>query len=171
MSSFRILIDGVQLEDKYGVSAIMVNKTVNKIPFAQLVIIDGDVSKQDFPASSSEVFVPGKKVTIKMGYDSLDKKVFEGIIIKHSIQMQGNSMFLTVELRDEAVKLTVGRKNKFFENKLDSAIMEEVLGGFAGTVMPTTTLQEEMVQYFCTDWDFVLSRADVNGMLVFVEDG
>ncbi|MGZ4078079.1 MAG: type VI secretion system tip protein VgrG, partial [Bacteroidia bacterium] len=164
-------IDGVQLEDKYGVSAIMVNKTVNKIPFAQLVIIDGDVSKQDFPASSSEVFVPGKKVTIKMGYDSLDKKVFEGIIIKHSIQMQGNSMFLTVELRDEAVKLTVGRKNKFFENKLDSAIMEEVLGGFAGTVMPTTTLQEEMVQYFCTDWDFVLSRADVNGMLVFVEDG
>ncbi|MGZ6532628.1 MAG: type VI secretion system tip protein VgrG [Bacteroidia bacterium] len=171
VSSFRILIDGVQLEDKYGVSAIMVNKTVNKIPFAQLVIIDGDVSKQDFPASSSEVFVPGKKVTIKMGYDSLDKKVFEGIIIKHSIQMQGNSMFLTVELRDEAVKLTVGRKNKFFENKLDSAIMEEVLGGFAGTVMPTTTLQEEMVQYFCTDWDFVLSRADVNGMLVFVEDG
>jgi len=171
VSSFRVLVGGAPLDDKYEVSAVMVNRTVNKIPFAQLVIIDGDIAKQDFPASSSNVFLPGVKVTIKMGYDSLEKTVFEGVIVKHSIQMQGSNMFLSLELRDEAMKLTVGRKNKFFEKKKDSAIIEELLAGFKGTVEATTVEHEEMVQYFCTDWDFIMSRADVNGQLVFVEDG
>ncbi|MBC7605040.1 MAG: type VI secretion system tip protein VgrG, partial [Ramlibacter sp.] len=30
---------------------------------------------------------------------------------------------------------------------------------------------KEIVQYYCTDWDFALSRADANGMLVIVTDG
>jgi Rhs element Vgr protein len=171
VSTFRVLVDGSPLEDKYQVSAVMVNKTVNKIPFAQLVVLDGDVAKQDFPVSSSKIFLPGAKVLIKMGYDSLEKTVFEGVIVKHAIQMQGSNMFLTVELRDEAMKLTVGRKNKFFEKKKDSEIIEDLLKGFKGKVEATTVEHEEMVQYFCTDWDFVLSRADVNGQMVFVEDG
>lgn len=171
-SSFRIKINGQSLNDKYSVSALMVNRTVNRIPFAQLVLLDGSVSEQDYVASSSETFVPGAKIQILVGHDQNEKKVFEGIIIKHSIQMlQHKPMLLKLELRDEAVKLTIGRKNKFFENKLDSAIIKDVLTSFAGTLEPTTTLHKEMVQYFCTDWDFVLSRADVNGQLVFVEDG
>jgi len=27
------------------------------------------------------------------------------------------------------------------------------------------------VQYYCSDWDFLLSRAEANGYLVVVEDG
>ncbi|MGZ4063614.1 MAG: type VI secretion system tip protein VgrG, partial [Bacteroidia bacterium] len=38
-------------------------------------------------------------------------------------------------------------------------------------VEPSTVLHEEMVQYFCTDWDFALSRAEANGMLAFVDNG
>jgi Rhs element Vgr protein len=29
----------------------------------------------------------------------------------------------------------------------------------------------ELVQYYCTDWDFMLSRAEVNGQIVIVNDG
>src|ERR1043165_7020222 len=172
VSSFRVKIDGAPLEDKYGVSALMVNRCVNKIPFAQLILLDGDLSKQDYPASSAKTFVPGAKVEILMGFGQKEKLVFKGVITKHSIQLlQGKPMLLTLELKDEAVKLTIGRKNKFFEEKKDSEIIEDVLAGFKGDVDATTVTHEEMVQYFCTDWDFVLSRADVNGMLAFVEDG
>jgi len=171
-SSFRVLIDGKTLEDKYGVSALMVTRSVNKIPFAQLVLLDGDVAKQDYPVSSADTFIPGAKVQILMGHGQKEKKVFEGIIVKHSIQLlQGKPMLLTVELKDETVKLTIGRKNKFFEKKTDDAIIKDVLKSFAGQLDPTTIEHEEMVQYFCTDWDFVLSRADVTGQLVFVENG
>jgi Rhs element Vgr protein len=171
-SSFRIKLNEAPLPDKYSVSAVMVNKSVNKIPFAQLILIDGDLSKQDYPASSSETFVPGVKVEILMGYGQKEKKVFKGVITKHSIQLvQATRMMLTIELKDESVKLTIGRKNKFFEKKKDSEIIEDVLKSFKGKVDATTVQHEEMVQYFCTDWDFVLSRAEVNGMLAFVEDG
>ncbi|MFL5764155.1 MAG: type VI secretion system tip protein VgrG [Bacteroidia bacterium] len=171
-SSFRVKVDGAPLEDKYGVSALMVNRCVNKIPFAQLVLLDGDTSKLDYPASSAKVFVPGAKVEILMGFGQKEKLVFKGVITKHSIQLlQNKPMLLTLELKDEAVKLTIGRKNKFFKDKKDSEMIEDLLAGFKGTVDATTVSHEEMVQYFCTDWDFVLSRADVNGMLAFVEDG
>ncbi|MCW3084477.1 MAG: Rhs element Vgr protein [Bacteroidetes bacterium] len=171
-SSFSVTINGAKLKDTYAVSALMVTRSVNKIPFAQLILLDGDVSEQDYPASSSETFIPGAKVEILMGHGQKDKKVFSGIIIKHSIQLlQGQPMMLTLELKDETVKLTVGRKNKFFENKTDDAIIKDVLKSFAGKLEPTTVQHEEMVQYFCTDWDFVMSRADVSGQLVFVEDG
>lgn len=172
LSTFRLTVDGAPLEDRFGVSAVMVNKTVNKIPFAQLILIDGDVSEQDFPVSSADTFIPGAKIKILMGYDSLEKTIFKGVITKHSIELrQGKPTLLTLELRDEAVKLTIGRKNKFFEKKTDDAIIKDVLKTFGGKIDSTTTEHEEMVQYFCTDWDFVLSRADVNGLLVFVEDG
>ena len=109
-----------------------------------------------------------------MGYGSLERAVFEGIIIKHSIQLkQGSATSLTIELKDEAVKMTVGRKNKIFENKTDSIISTDILkeNHALGIIEPTELVHEEMVQYFCTDWDFILSRAEANGQLVFVDDG
>ncbi len=172
LSTFRVSVNGTTLKDKYSVSAITVNRTVNKIPCAELILLDGDVSEQIYEASDSETFVPGAKVKILMGYSQNEKTIFEGIIIKHSIQLQqGKPTVLIVDLKDEAVKLTVGRKNKFFEKKKDSVIIEEVLAGFKGDVDATDTEHEEMVQYFCTDWDFVLSRAEVNSMLAFVDKG
>lgn len=172
LSTFRVSVDGETLKDKYSVSAITVNRMVNKIPTAQLVLLDGDVSEQIYEASNSPTFVPGAKVKILMGYSQNEKTIFEGILTKHSIQLlQGKPTLLILELKDEAVKLTIGRKNKFFENKTDTAIMEEVLAGFKGTVDATQGTHKGMVQYFCTDWDFVLSRAEVNGMLAFVDKG
>lgn len=172
VSSFRVFVDGAPLEDKYGVSAISVNRTVNKIPTAQLVIVDGDVAERDFPVSSSSKFIPGAKIKVLMGYDQLEKTIFEGIVTKHSIQqLQNKPTMLIVECKDKAIKLTVGRKNKFFEKKKDSEIIKDVLADFAGTIDTTTVQHEEMVQYFCTDWDFALARAEANGMLAFVEDG
>jgi phage protein D len=29
---------------------------------------------------------------------------------------------------------------------------------------------DELVQYYCSDWDFMLSRAEINGLLVMVDD-
>jgi len=42
--------------------------------------------------------------------------------------------------------------------------------GLSSEVDATTTQHPELVQYYCSDWDFLLSRAEVNGLLVRVED-
>lgn len=170
--SYRILIDGSELKAQYSVMSIVVHRSVNKIPVAQLILLDGDAAERDFEASSKGPFDPGKKVTIKLGYEQKEETVFEGIIVKHSIKIRnGQPSMLILELKDEVVKMTITRKNKYYENKLDSDIISTLLGGFKGSVMATKVSHPKMVQYDCTDWDFMVSRAEVNGLLVFVEDG
>ena len=174
LPTFKVLVDGEDIGGLYGVISLMASKAVNKIPKARLVLADGSVADEDFEVSSSDVFVPGKEVEIKAGYHSKEDTIFKGIIIKHGIKAnQGRNSVLIIDLRDNAVKMTIGRKNKYFEEVKDSDIIDELLGeyGLDTDVEDTDVEHKEMVQYYTTDWDFVVSRADVNGKLVFVDDG
>lgn len=172
--SYRILVDGEELKSKYSVMSINVHRAINKIPVAQLVLLDGDLSKQDFEASSSKVFEPGKEVTIKLGYQQKEKIVFKGLIIKHGIKVKsGQPTVLVIEMKDKAVKMTINRKNKYWEEKPDSDIIEKIIkeNGLKADVEATSVTHKEMIQYYSTDWDFIVARAEANGLLVFVDDG
>lgn len=174
LSSCRILVDGEEVNAKYSIAAISVHKCVNKIPVAKLLLADGEASKQDFEKSSSDVFNPGKEIIIKLGYHQKEDVVFKGIILRHGIRTGGKRpSMLTLELKDVAVKMTLTRKNKYFVEVTDSDVMEEIIdgAGLEKDVTATETEHPEMIQYYSTDWDFIVSRADVNGMLVFADDG
>ena len=41
-----------------------------------------------------------------------------------------------------------------------------VTPGNAGELAEATTEHPELIQYYCTDWDFILSRADSNGFWI-----
>ncbi|MCU0432824.1 MAG: type VI secretion system tip protein VgrG [Bacteroidia bacterium] len=171
----RILLEGQDITLKYGIVSVFTSNQVNRIPQATLVLHDGSASKQNFELSATDEFIPGKKVTIKLGYKQREQTVFEGIIIKHSIKapLKGNST-LVLELRDESVKTTLVRKNKLFSNTSDSQIITDLAKAAGLKVIPpldTPVLHKEMVQYYSTDWDFILSRAEANGWLVITQNG
>ncbi len=172
--TFSILIDGTEVPATLEFNSFVTHKEVNKIPFARIILKDGDASTEDFEISNKDLFVPGKRIEMQMGYDSQNATVFKGIIIKHSIKIKENDgSFLFIECRDETVKATIGRKNKYFEDKKDSDIIKSVLDnyGVSADVTATSLVHKELIQFYCTDWDFVLSRAEANGMLVLVNDG
>lgn len=175
LATFKIFTNGTALSSDIAIVSISVWKSINKIPTARLVLSDGDMAKADFELSAGAGFVPGTEIEIHAGYHSIEDPVFKGIVIKHGIKFkseQGSELIL--ELKDVCVKLTVGRKNKYFTDVTDSDVIETILSGYSGMqpdVEATSLQHKEMVQYYCTDWDFILSRADVNGQLVFVDDG
>lgn len=176
VATFKILSNGEPIPETVGISLVTVSKCVNKIPNARLVLFDGDVTQEDFELSSGELFKPGNEIEIQMGYQSNEDIVFKGMIIKQGIEIiTDQSSKLVLELKDPGVKMTVGRKNRYFEpDSLDSDIIEQILGDYPdldSEVEATEVTHQEMVQYFSTDWDFILSRAEVNGKLVFVDDG
>lgn len=174
LATYKIFSDGTELPASVGVAMIAIQKAVNKVPSARLVLYDGDVASGDFALSGGDLFVPGKKLEIRAGYNSLEEPIFSGIIIRHGLEVSEKASKLILELKDEAVKMTVGRKNKYFFESKDSEIIEEVIGTYSGLtseVEVTTSTHPEMVQYYVTDWDFVLSRAEVNGKITLVEDG
>ncbi|MCF7829379.1 MAG: type VI secretion system tip protein VgrG [Candidatus Marinimicrobia bacterium] len=174
LPTHRVLIDGEEVSNEYHLTAVTVDKTVNRIPKARLVYLDGDAAEEDFPLSNSEVFIPGNEVEILTGYHSDESTIFKGLIISHGIKTKENKPAqLIVECRDTAVKMTVGRKNRYFEEMTDSDIMEEILGDYdvKSEVESTDATHQEMVQYYTTDWDFLVERAEANGKLVITDDG
>lgn len=165
-----IKVAGAAIPDDCQVHAIHIEKAVNRITRATLVLLDGDAAEQNFTLSSSDTFVPGKEITIEAGYDSDDNLLFKGIITRQSLQVDdeiGSS--LEIECKDQAVKMTIGRKNANFAKSTDSAAIATIIGGYSGLeadVASTTPTLEQLQQYYTTDWDFMLTRADVNSLLV-----
>ena len=174
LATFTILSGGQPISGEIGIKSIFVVKSVNKIPTARIDIIDGSVAREDFEMSSGNLFIPGNEIEIKAGYHSSESTLFKGIITKHSIRSKKDKpSLLNIELKDKCVKLTVGRKNKYFEEVKDSEIIEEIINNYGLTpdVETTGVTHKEMVQHHVTDWDFLVSRAEVNGKLVFADDG
>lgn len=172
--TFTIKTGGAPIKDTYGVMSVVVHKSVNKIPTARITLSDGDAALEDFEISNTEDFTPGAEVEILAGYQSEETVIFKGIIINHGIAIRKNrSSILTVECKDVAVSMVEGKHSAYFNGMKDSAAIEEILGNYDvnGTVTATKLEHKELVQYNSTDWDFVLSRAEANGMLVIANDG
>lgn len=171
---YTIFSNGSELSYDFVIHSISVTHSVNKIPTARLILQDGDIPRENFPTSNREEFVPGAEVEIQMGYRDEQEPVFSGIVIKHGIKSQYKaSSQLIVELKDPAIKMTIGRKNKYFKDFSDGDIIQEILStyGLSADVESTGVTHAEMVQYYCTDWDFIVTRAEANGKLIFVDDG
>ncbi|HEX7645091.1 MAG TPA: type VI secretion system tip protein VgrG [Burkholderiaceae bacterium] len=168
-----VLCDGTALPGTVQVVSAVVKKAVNKIPVAELVVLDGDMPEQTFPVSDAAYFKPGAAIKINAGYEASETTIFEGIVVRHGIKITGdNYSRLVVECRDKAAAMTVGRKNANFVDSKDSDIISKLIGnssGLSADVDATAVQYKELVQYYCTDWDFMLSRAEVNGLLVIVD--
>lgn len=173
LPSFKILSEGSQISGEYNVLSIVVDKSVNKIPYAQLIFKDGDPAGENFELSNKDLLIPGKNIEIKVGYHGDDVTIFKGIVVKHGLKVKQNgTSVLKIECKDKAVKLTVGRKNKYFADQMDSEIFEEIINnyGLEKDIESTSVQNKEMVQYYTTDWDFIVSRAEANGMVVLATD-
>ncbi|CAA9197816.1 type VI secretion system tip protein VgrG [Flavobacterium collinsii] len=169
----KILVEGEELSKTYQVKSIVVQNEVNRIPMAQIVLTDGEASERDFKLSNEDLLIPGKKIEITAGYHNDEETIYKGIIIKHAIKIKGGASLLIIECKDEAVKLTIGRKSKYFYDVKDSDVFEEIIGtyGLEKDVEATNFSHKELVQYNTSDWDFIVSRAQANGKLCFVENG
>lgn len=168
-----VLSDGAEIPGTTQIVSVSVRKVANRIPLAEIIVLDGDMPEKDFPVSNAAHFKPGSEIEIKVGYGQDAESVFKGIVVKHGIKISGdNYSRLVIECRDKAVAMTIGRKNANFVDSKDSDIITKLLGKYSdltASVDPTTTQYKELVQYYCSDWDFMLSRAEVNGLLVIVD--
>ena len=174
-ATYTVKVDGSTIPDESRIHSITIERNLNRIPVCKVVVLDGNASTQKFEGSSSATFVPGVEIVVEAGYDSKNKQIFKGIITGQSLRIDpiiGSA--LEVECRDASVKMIVGRKSLTYSKKKDSDIISTLIGNYSGLtadVTETTTEWPEQVQYYVTDWDFMLTRAEANGLIVNVIDG
>ncbi|MEP6466958.1 MAG: type VI secretion system tip protein VgrG [Parafilimonas sp.] len=172
--TFTLKVGGEAVSTQYHVASIIISKEVNKIPFAKLIIYDGNAAAQDFPVSNEATFIPGTEIEITAGYHLDETSIFKGIIVKHSLKIRNNSSpALLLDCRDKAFEMTIARKNKYFNDSKDSDAVDVIATTYGlDTVIEDTSVQlEAIVQYDCTDWDFIISRMEANGKFCFVDGG
>jgi len=178
VTTVSILSEGTEIPSTYGVLGVYIDKDINKIPTAKIRLRDGGVAIDDkFTVSESATFKPGAKITIKAGHSaSKVVAIFEGIVVKQSLKISGKGVFyLTVECRHAAIKLATVRKTAVYKDKKDSEIISAAWSKLSAvktkSVAATTTKHGIVIQYNTTNWDFILMRADINGLVVIPEDG
>ena len=163
-------------DDQEGLPLISltVRHALNTVSSARLVIADGDMPEGKLPLSDGERFKPGTAIVVKAGYGDVESSIFSGIVVRHGFKISGNNFSrLEVECRHAACKMTLGRHCAHFVDQTDSAVIETLIGnaGLSADVGSTSVTHKELVQHNCSDWDFMLARADAMGLVVQCADG
>lgn len=156
-----------------NVLSLDIIQSVNKIPYAQVVIGEGTgKSKSPVELSEATCFQPGQPIEIVLSYNGADV-TFNGIVLKQNLRKTGENTFLTVDIKDKAHKLSLLRENAVFTGKDDKTIISDITkkAGVKVECNEATLKHKQMVQYYCTNWDFIISRAEANGLLVCVDNG
>ena len=112
-------------------------------------------------------------MTISIGYKGTNKPVFKGIIVNHSIKSsRALGMFLKIECKHVAIKMTSGRKVRYYEEKDDKAILTDLFKEnkvtgvtYKGAFIKNTSF----LQFNITDWDFLMTRSETNSKIVLFD--
>jgi Rhs element Vgr protein len=168
----KVLINGSPLSNEIDLAQITIGKSFNKIAWARLVFLDGSASDQDFPLSDDDKFKPGNPITVQLGYGGQANTVFDGIIIKHAIKVRQNGQStLLIEAKDKAVKLAFPRNSAYYLNSKDSDVITQLATGLQTDVDDTRITHAQLVQFDSSNWDFIVTRAEANKMMVLTDDG
>jgi Rhs element Vgr protein len=173
VQSFSITVNGQVLPDAVGILEIVVTNVVNAIPKAKVVVMDGSAAAQNFGLSNGTNFIPGAEISITAGYNGENEVIFSGLIISQTIRANEDGSQMEIECRDKAVKLTAGRKNKIWEDTSDSDAITDLVGqnGITADIDGLDLQHKQLVQFNCSNWDFIVTRAELNSALVITEAG
>jgi len=172
--SFNILSEGKDIPNTYEILDIRIEQYVNKIAEAEITIRDGSAADQTFEITDASIFKPGVNIEIKLGYQNQNESIFKGIVIKQIIKIDDDSgSKLRIICKDNSLKLTINRKNNIYTDISDSDLIDQIAGacGLSTDIASTSAKHKEIVQYYATDWDFIINRAEINGLLVTTENG
>lgn len=169
----RISAGGQPLNSSYQLISLDIWTGVNKIPKARLVLADGSPNQATFPISETTALIPGAALEISLGYDDEASPVFAGLVYQQGIEVvQDGFSTLIVEAADRAMVMTLARKNAVFDNLSDAAVMRQLIeqAGLQAQVSATSPVQPSIVQFYSSDWDLLLLRAQMNGMVAITAD-
>lgn len=76
IAAFTIKVNGTVVPDELSVVSLHIEKKVNRIPSAKIVILDGDANTGKFEASSSSTLVLGVIISIEAVYDGRNEVIF-----------------------------------------------------------------------------------------------
>ena len=97
-AAFEWLDDANPLDPSYTVISVDVVQEVNRLPYAQIRLHDGDPATGEFPISEADVFDLGAEISIDARYEGeSDFTIFTGLVVGHGIEASVDGSILVVQ--------------------------------------------------------------------------
>lgn len=179
LTTFKVEADGNLL---IGVVRIQIDKALNTIPKAYILLDDGDVAQQNFEHSEHDFTVPGKPIRVTCGYNTTnDEILFEGEIVTQKIKvMSSGKTRLELICKDPCYKMAIDKKSKYYQNVSEKDILEELAENYEGISASYDTISlfevsqfkhSSLIQHNISDWDYLMSRFEQSTSFAIVNNG
>ena len=171
--NLKIFAAGKELPGEFQINSVDISKELNRIATATIFFLDGNPALQEFTLSNKTNLDPGNEIEIKVGYDTDANPVFKGMIVKHGVKIRGGKSYTVIDCKDKAVLMTIENCSEIYEKKKDSDIIKTLIQKYSGvqaSVEATKFQHPQILQYDSTDWDFMVARAELNGLLISTID-
>lgn len=158
-------VDGKDVDFDAILISVETSCSVARIATARIVLADNPSNLEESDADS---FPIGSPLEISLGRSDSTTVIFRGIVTDRSLQLTPEGAQVAVTARHEAFKMTLERRFRCHEDQKDSDIISAVIGeyGIQADIADTAATHEKVVQYNCTDWDFVNMRAEAAGLVL-----
>jgi len=173
LTTFTVKAGGSALPGTYRVVAIEIQRELDRVTSARLVLQDGSAAEQSFPASEGGELAPGSEIEIDGGYQRQETRLFKGIVTRQRIEVgRRGDTFLHIEAKDAVFRATLARRSRNFTDLSDADVIGQVLAVEGVTVeIESGEVQPQIVQHQVTDWDFALQRAGALGLVADCDGG
>lgn len=118
--------------------------------------------------SDTANFPMNAEIEVWVGYDEPSHKIFKGYI--NEMTVSDLCAILTIKARHAADRMDDVRKLRSFENMSDDEIVNDICDEYGieydNTGNPAANKHLGLMQYNCTDWDFINMRAEASGRMV-----
>ncbi len=169
----KVYAGGTEIDSLFQLISVRIQKEVNRIGKAWIVLAAGRVASAGVEESEEEALSPGSGISVTVSYGTgSETTIYEGMVTAHSFEIEESSSFLRIECSDPVWVTTLVRKNRLFKEVTDTDALSAILNEYSSlsfTVEDSNSEHAELVQYYATDWDFIRCRADANGWVILSE--
>lgn len=166
---FTVLVGGEPVSRADALQGLSIVAMANRIASAQLSYVDGVPADGGFVLADSGLFDPGQAIEIRAGAGRETDTLFVGVVTGVRLRMrEGAPPLLQVDCRHAATRAATTRRSAVFTDQTDSDAIESLLSaaGVPADVASTAVQHTQLVQHDCSDWDFLVARAQACGLNV-----
>jgi phage protein D len=172
-----VSVDGNPLVEYYPVLSLEITHAVNWISTAELSILFSNPATGNPDMQDKDKVKPKSTIEITAAYgtDGAESTIFKGVIQKKKIKFaSAGSYALEISCSHSARNMTFNKNALQINGKSDSDVIKAIIGTYSGLsckVDSTNGIQEAMPKpNGASDWDFILARAEFNGLVVVLDD-
>ncbi|PMY46899.1 hypothetical protein C1Y34_31850 [Pseudomonas sp. GW456-L12] len=160
LKDFTLWASGKQLS-VLAATWVEIHTEVNHIPSARLVL---SVADNALAKAEAEVALckPGSEFRIATHKGST---LFSGILVQQSMRLQKGSSELTLTIKHPLQRLTASLRSQVFMDAKEDAILRELCSAQGITIKKlegVDATHQQMVQFACSDWQFMTARLRAN---------